>query len=507
MTSSAQDTLIGVLVDDRYRILDRLARGGMSTVYRALDTRLDREVALKVLYPHLAEDRALVARFEQEAKTAAKLSHPNVVNVYDQGEGHTPTGTVVYLAMEYVSGFTLRTVATRQGALKPDTAMTYLTAMVRGIAAAHQAGLIHRDIKPENVLVCPEDGRIKVADFGLARAATQHTGTGATLMGTVAYISPELVSGKKADQRSDVYATGIVAYELLTGRQPFVGDTAVQVAFQHVNARVPSPANLVPELPELLVDFVLACTEPTPEDRPHDALEMLTMLDAAQQSLDALGHPALSPRQVVQDSAGIVLPTPPTSPPSQQQPTPAHPTRMSPEDDATAVVAPETDATVPATSAPVSAHDDDATQQPQHPSVTTQRWVADSPEVMPPADRTTIYAQATPRPPETTPSAAAPQPSSMATPRQPRLKGRALTPTHRLSQPEPLRGLMISIVIVMLAAVALLVGWMLAGHLFLSTSAGVPALSAQAEVPIRAEMDSTPPETWCKFSTASEGDN
>ena len=228
------DPMNGTVIEGRYEVRRRLARGGMSTVYLAVDLRLDREVALKVLYPHLAEDPELVERFEQEAKTAARLSHPHVVNVLDQGVDEHPDGDLAYLVMEYVPGYTLRTVLQRRHAMTPRVALAYLEAMVDGLAAAHSAGLVHRDMKPENVLVS-RDGRIKVADFGLARATTNFTGTGAALVGTVAYISPELVSGSPADERSDVYAVGIMAYEMLTGDQPFTGASPIQVAYQHLN--------------------------------------------------------------------------------------------------------------------------------------------------------------------------------------------------------------------------------------------------------------------------------
>ncbi|HEY4616463.1 MAG TPA: PASTA domain-containing protein [Citricoccus sp.] len=275
MTERRADPLTGTVIEGRYEIRSRLARGGMSTVYLAVDRRLDREVALKVLYPHLAESHSLVQRFEQEAKTAARLSHPHVVNVLDQGVDHSPDGDLAYLVMEYVPGYTLRTVLQRRQAMTPRVALAYLEAIVDGLAAAHRAGLVHRDVKPENVLVS-RDGQIKVADFGLARATTDFTGTGAALMGTVAYISPELVSGSPADERSDIYAVGILAYEMLTGRQPFAGASPIQVAYQHVNNEVPPPSGRVPGLAEALDRLVLWCTARNPRDRPADAGVLLT---------------------------------------------------------------------------------------------------------------------------------------------------------------------------------------------------------------------------------------
>ena len=280
MSSTRRDPLVGGIVDGRYEVLARLARGGMSTVYLALDTRLDREVALKVMHPHLAEDHVLVGRFEQEAKTAARLSHPHVVAVLDQGHTEDPSGEVLaYLVMEHVPGHTLRTVIREQAPLTPREALRHLRPLVDGLAAAHRAGLVHRDVKPENVLV-RMDGRITVADFGLSRAATAHTSAGQAVVGTPAYLAPEHIAGAPADARSDVYAAGIILFELLTGRQPFTAATALQVAYRHVHERVPVPSSLQPGLPEALDDLVLWCTEPDPADRPADAGEVLDRLDA-----------------------------------------------------------------------------------------------------------------------------------------------------------------------------------------------------------------------------------
>ncbi|NUL48011.1 PASTA domain-containing protein [Cellulosimicrobium funkei] len=278
------DPMNGTVIEGRYEVRRRLARGGMSTVYLAVDLRLDREVALKVLYPHLAEDPELVERFEQEAKTAARLSHPHVVNVLDQGVDEHPDGDLAYLVMEYVPGYTLRTVLQRRHAMTPRVALAYLEAMVDGLAAAHSAGLVHRDMKPENVLVS-RDGRIKVADFGLARATTNFTGTGAALVGTVAYISPELVSGSPADERSDVYAVGIMAYEMLTGDQPFTGASPIQVAYQHLNREVPAPSESAPGLAAELDHLVLWSTAQQARDRPADASVLLAEIRALRASL------------------------------------------------------------------------------------------------------------------------------------------------------------------------------------------------------------------------------
>ena len=230
------DALVGNLVDNRYQVQSRLARGGMSTVYLATDQRLERDVALKVLHPHLADDPQFLDRLGREAKAAARLSHPHVVGVLDQGED----GRLAYLVMEFIKGHTLRDVLNDKGALSPRLALALIDPVVEGLGAAHAAGMIHRDIKPENVLIA-DDGRIKLGDFGLARAISTSTSTGA-LIGTVAYISPELVLGKQADARSDIYSVGIMLYEMITGRQPFDGDVPIQVAYQHVNSTVAAPS-------------------------------------------------------------------------------------------------------------------------------------------------------------------------------------------------------------------------------------------------------------------------
>ncbi|GAB3846348.1 protein kinase domain-containing protein [Nesterenkonia populi] len=275
---SEESSWIGSTIDGRYRIQDRIARGGMSTVYRARDERLNRDVAVKVLFPHMAEDRKVVTRFENEARNSARLAHPNVVQVLDQGQ----TRETAYMVMEYVPGVTLRTLL-KKGPMTPRLALAYTEAVLGGLSAAHRAGLVHRDIKPENVLVSTE-GRIKLADFGLARAATHHSGT-STLMGTVAYIAPELLSGEGADERADIYALGILLYEMLTGGQPYTGDSPVRVAFQHVNSTVPAPSSSVPGLAAQLDELVRAATQADPGERPKHADEMLEMVEAAKDSL------------------------------------------------------------------------------------------------------------------------------------------------------------------------------------------------------------------------------
>lgn len=286
MNTPAGPSLVGLTIDNRYEITQRLAHGGMATVYRALDTRLDREVALKILRPNMGEDPAVIEKFEAEAKNTAKINHAHVINVYDQGVGSAGDGTVAFLAMEFIEGHTLRDVMRTAGAMSEDAMWKIALPVVRGVAAAHRVGLIHRDIKPENVLVS-SDGAIKVADFGLARAASNHTGTGMALMGTVSYMSPELVTGEQADERSDVYALGILFFEMLTGKRPFSGESAVSIAVQHTNSRVPAPSELVTTVSAAVDDLVLHMTEPEPDDRPANAQEVLILIQHLLQNPEA----------------------------------------------------------------------------------------------------------------------------------------------------------------------------------------------------------------------------
>lgn len=271
--------LVGKLIHGRYLVEKLVARGGMATVYLAEDNRLDRKVALKVIHPHLANDTEFRSKFVREAKIAAKLSHPNLVNVFDQAED----GDIVFLAMEYVPGITLRDALSDFGALSTSRVLDIFEPVLSGLAAAHKAGILHRDIKPENVLLS-DDGKIKLSDFGLARPISAHTQTGAVI-GTVAYLSPELVSKGIADARSDVYAAGIMLFELLTGQQPFTGEQAVQIAMQHANSEVPAPSSLNAQVPELLDELVLWATAKDPNHRPVDANEFLSVLVRARADL------------------------------------------------------------------------------------------------------------------------------------------------------------------------------------------------------------------------------
>ena len=266
------DALVGRVIDGRYRILSHLADGGMASVYVAMDGRLDREVALKIMRPALANDSLSVERFRSEARAAARLSHPNVVAVYDQGEDNGD----VFLAMELVHGKTLREVIHEEAPLTAREALAILEPVLAALRAAHTAGIIHRDVKPENVIV-RTDGEIKVADFGLARAITTQTATSQTgvLLGTASYLSPEQVKGGPADQRSDIYAAGLVLFEMLTGRKAVTGDTPIQIAYRHVHQGVPRPSSIVSAVPADLDALVARATVQNPDDRFPSAAEFL----------------------------------------------------------------------------------------------------------------------------------------------------------------------------------------------------------------------------------------
>jgi beta-lactam-binding protein with PASTA domain len=283
-SSGASDPMIGRTLEARYRIGGRIARGGMATVYEAVDQRLDRTVALKVMHPGLGDDDEFAARFVSEARSAARLSHPNVVAVYDQGNDD---GTV-FLAMELVEGHTLRDTVSKEAPMSPARALALLEPVVSALAAAHRAGLVHRDVKPENVLIA-DDGRVKVADFGLAKAVsgqTQHTATG-VLIGTVSYIAPELVVEGRSDARADVYAVGVILYELLTGTKPHQGESPIQVAYKHVHEDVPTPSAKVDGVPDYVDALVARATARDREQRPADAGVLLQHLRRVGQALNA----------------------------------------------------------------------------------------------------------------------------------------------------------------------------------------------------------------------------
>lgn len=276
VTPAPVDPLIGHTLDGRYVIRSRIARGGMAVVYLANDLRLERRVAVKVMHGHLIEDENFVRRFEQEARSAARLADAHVVGVFDQGIDQG----LPYLVMEYLPGITLRDLLKQQGQLTNEQAREISEAVLSGLAAAHTAGIVHRDLKPENVLLA-DDGRIKIGDFGLARAVSAHTTTGQALLGTIAYLSPELVTRGVADARSDLYAFGIMLFEMLTGQQPFQGEQAMQIAYQHAHGEVPAPSQSSPGIDPTLDALVRWLTTRDPEGRPSDARE----------ALEALHHP------------------------------------------------------------------------------------------------------------------------------------------------------------------------------------------------------------------------
>lgn len=276
-TFDQTDPLIGLLVDERYRVTRRLARGGMATVYVAQDERLDRPVALKVMHPHLADSDAFVERFRREARSAARIVHPGVVSVFDQG---VVTGQG-FLVMELIDGTNLRQLLRAQGAFTIPQALRYTTDTLEALRAAHRVGVIHRDIKPENILV-PSDGPSKVTDFGLARAASEvsMSSTG-NMLGTVAYIAPEIATTAEADARSDIYSVGIMLYEMLTGAVPWAGESPLQIASHHVSDDVPSPSAAQPWIPREIDDLVAALTAREPANRPADASDAIDLVARA----------------------------------------------------------------------------------------------------------------------------------------------------------------------------------------------------------------------------------
>ncbi|WP_162931222.1 Stk1 family PASTA domain-containing Ser/Thr kinase [Streptomyces sporangiiformans] len=296
MDTTLQDPLVGQVLDGRYRIDARVAVGGMATVYRAVDTRLDRVLALKVMHPTLAADATFVDRFIREAKSVARLAHPNVVQVFDQGTD----GSYVYLAMEYVAGCTLRDVLRERGALQPRAALDILEPVLAALGAAHRAGFVHRDMKPENVLI-GDDGRVKVADFGLVRAVDTVTNTTGAVLGTVSYLAPEQIEHGTADPRVDVYACGIVLYEMLTGDRPHLGDSPALVLYKHLHEDVPPPSAAVPGLPYALDELVASATARTPDVRPHDAVALLAHARDARSGLSASQLDAVPPQALTVD--------------------------------------------------------------------------------------------------------------------------------------------------------------------------------------------------------------
>ena len=279
--------LTGELIDNRYLLQRLIASGGMATIYAGIDTRLDRPVAVKIMHAHLANDEAFVSRFIKEAKATAALSHPNIVSIQDQGwnEGGPPA---VFLVMELVEGSTLRDFLNQHGVVSIEQMFQLMTPVISALAAAHKIGIIHRDIKPENILIS-KDGRVKVADFGLARnMAIGQTMTveSSVVLGSVSYLSPEQVQRGVADARSDIYAVGIVLFEMLTGGKPYEGETPIQIAYRHVNDRIPTLQSIKSDIPITISELVHAATAPNPDHRPKDAEELLNKLREIQAQID-----------------------------------------------------------------------------------------------------------------------------------------------------------------------------------------------------------------------------
>ena len=279
--------LTGELIDNRYLLQRQIASGGMATIYAGLDTRLDRPVAVKIMHAHLANDEAFVSRFIKEAKATAALSHPNIVSIQDQGwnEGGPPA---VFLVMELVEGSTLRDYLNENGSLTVEQTLQLITPVLSALSAAHRIGIIHRDIKPENILIS-KDGRIKVADFGLARNIAMGqtmTAESSVVLGSVSYLSPEQVQRGVADARSDIYAIGIVLFEMLTGDKPYSGETPIQIAYRHVNDRIPNIQTINSAIPASVAELVYEVTAPNPDQRPKDAEELLSKLKEIQAQID-----------------------------------------------------------------------------------------------------------------------------------------------------------------------------------------------------------------------------
>ena len=273
--------LTGELIDGRYQLIRQMASGGMASIYEALDTRLDRKVAVKIMHSHLAQDEQFVERFIREAKAAAALSHPNIVAVQDQGWNQNGT-PAIFLVMEMIEGHTLREYLNEQGNLSITDGIKFLLPVLSALSAAHKIGIIHRDIKPENILISKE-GRIKIADFGLAKGPLiggTLTAESSVILGSVSYLSPEQVQRGIADSRSDIYSIGITAFEIFTGKKPFEGDAPIQIAYMHVNNRVPRISTLISAVPEKLDDLIFSATSANPDERPRDATVLYEQLSA-----------------------------------------------------------------------------------------------------------------------------------------------------------------------------------------------------------------------------------
>ena len=306
------DPLVGALLDGRYRVEARIATGGMSTVYRGLDIRLHRPVALKVMDARYAGDQQFLTRFHREARAIASLKHPGLVAIYDQGNDPRHP----FLVMELIEGGTLRELLRERGPMPPHAVVAVLRPVLGGLGVAHQAGLVHRDVKPENVLIS-HDGEVKLVDFGLVRAIAEAGVTSTSvILGTAAYLSPEQVLGQATGPRSDVYAAGIMAFELLTGTTPFSGDSAIAVANQRLDRDVPPPSSLIDGVPEEFDAFIAGATARDPDRRFADAAAMGADLDAIAEELALPQFRVPAPKVSAQHAATVV--SPPVGRPTRQ---------------------------------------------------------------------------------------------------------------------------------------------------------------------------------------------
>ena len=279
--------LSGQLIDNRYELLKIIANGGMGTIYEGIDIRLDRKVAVKIMHPHLAQDEEFISRFIREAKAAASLSHPNIVNVMDQGWNQSGI-PAVFLVMELVEGQTLRELISQKEKFSVNETINYLSPVVSALSAAHQIGIVHRDIKPENILIS-HDGRIKIADFGLARGTNlgqTMTAEASVILGSVSYLSPEQVQRGISDSRSDIYSIGVMAFEMLTGKRPHISDSPLQIAYMHVNEEIPKVSSKNIKLPKELDELIYSATSRNPDDRPKDATAFSNALRNIQINFD-----------------------------------------------------------------------------------------------------------------------------------------------------------------------------------------------------------------------------